>query len=420
MARVEQSAQAQSRATAVAGGTAEDKGHVLLITGEYPPMSGGVGAYTQELGKALAARGWRVSVLTSHHAAGDATESHPAPPETAVRVEDAITIYPRVTKWGWQVRRQAAQLAEEIDADWLHVQYQTAAFGMHPAINFAPGVWRQHGRRVAWTYHDLLVPYLFPKAGVRLRRWVTERPTHTCDLTVVTNEGDRLALENTARNLVRIPIGSNIQALRFSPDERRTQRAQHGFGDDCLVVGYFGFLNRAKGGLVLIEAMSQLAARLPNVKLLMIGERVGASDPTNYPYLQQVEGAIHTYGLDEHVVWTGRQPEAVVSAELNACDVLLMPYLDGASLRRGTLMAGLAQGCAIVTTMPQAPLPELADGRDVLYVPPNDATAAAAAVIRLARDPDLVARLRRNAQTVSTGFTWEGIAEAHERLYLAT
>lgn len=398
-----------------AAGAAQDKGHVLLISGEYPPMSGGVGAYTQELGQALAARGWRVSVLTSRRAAEGAVEDVGEGPG-----DGPIAVYPIVTKWDWHVRRQAAQLAEEIGADWMHVQYQTAAFGMHPAINFAPGVWQRHGRRVAWTYHDLLVPYLFPKAGVRLRRWVTERPARTSDLTVVTNEGDRLALVDTARNLARIPIGSNIQARRFSAAQRRTQRAEHGFGDDCLVVGYFGFLNRAKGGLVLIEAMAQLAARLPNVKLLMIGERVGASDPTNYPYLQQVEAAIHRCGLDDHVVWTGRRPDAVISAELDACDVLLMPYLDGASLRRGTLMAGLAQGCAIVTTMPQAPLPELVDGHDVLYIPPNDATAAAAAVIRLARDGELAGRLRSNAKRVSAAFTWEGIAEAHEQLYLAT
>ena len=35
-------------------------------------------------------------------------------------------------------------------------------------------------------------------------------------------------------------------------------------------------------------------------------------------------------------------------------------------------MAGLGQGCVLVTTQPQAPLPELLDGRDLLYVPPAD------------------------------------------------
>ena len=42
----------------------QEAGHLLFVTGEYPPMIGGVGAYTAELGAALVARGWRVSVLT--------------------------------------------------------------------------------------------------------------------------------------------------------------------------------------------------------------------------------------------------------------------------------------------------------------------------------------------------------------------
>jgi glycosyltransferase involved in cell wall biosynthesis len=164
--------------------------------------------------------------------------------------------------------------------------------------------------------------------------------------------------------------------------------------------------------------MARLLPDLPTLHLLMIGERVGASDPSNYAYLQEVEAAIQAHGLADRVTWTGHQPDAAVSADLAACDLLLMPYLDGASLRRGTLMAGLAHGCAIVTTIPRAPIPELIEGRDLIYVPPGDVEAAAAAVLRLVRDPTLLVALRENAVAASAAFTWEGIAAAHERLYL--
>ena len=108
----------------------------------------------------------------------------------------------------------------------------------------------------------------------------------------------------------------------------------------------------------------------------------------------------------------------MVSADLNACDLLLMPYLDGASTRRGTLMAGLAQGCALVTTTPTVPIPELVDGRELLYVPPGDVEATVGAVLRLVRTPGLIATLGQNARQAAAAFTWEGIAEAHGRLYL--
>lgn len=332
-----------------------------------------------------------------------------------------------------------AHHAERMGADWIHVQYQTAAFNMNPAINLAPRTWRHRrwrGQRVhiAWTYHDLLVPYLFPKAGAPLRNWVTEQPAHHSDLTVVTNEGDRLELASrldkraikrlasgrsagTNAPPVLIPIGSNIEGKVLSREEREAQRQRHGFTDADVVIAYFGFLNRSKGGETLIRTLYQLVKNDINAHLLMIGERVGASDPTNAEYLREVEALIEDLALTERVRWTGHLADAEVAGALNACDVFFMPYEDGASLRRGTLMAGLANGCAIVTTTPRVPLPQVINGQDLLYVPPGAPKAAARAIRRLLDAPELADALRQNARAVSQRFTWERIAAQHMELY---
>lgn len=379
--------------------------HILFITGEYPPMQGGVGAYTQQLGRALLQLGARISVATSADVAADSLQM------------DGVDVRPVVAKWNWHIWRQLGELARLAQADWLHVQYQTGAFAMHPAVNLAPSYWRRSGARVAWTYHDLLPPYLFPKAGKWLRRWITERPAFTSDLTIVTNEGDRLQLAGRAANLHAIPIGSNVHGRRLADDERVARRRHHGYTNRSLVLGYFGFLNRSKGGTTLVRTLHSLTQSGCDAHLLMIGDTLGASDPTNLAYLHEVEALIGELGLMDRVRWTGRQPDDAVSADLNAVDVLLMPYEDGASLRRGTLMAGLANGCAIVTTTPQVPLPELEDGRDLLYVPPGDAAACAAAILRIAENPTLAAALRENALARSRSFSWETIARRHLVLY---
>jgi glycosyltransferase involved in cell wall biosynthesis len=368
-------------------------------------MAGGVGAYTAEVAKALVARGWQVSVLTGVRA------QQPAP-----HVE-GVAVYPVVEKWGWPLLRAALYWAWRVGATWLHVQYQTAAFGMHPAINVAPAWWRRQGVHVAWTYHDILVPYLFPKAGAALRRWVTDWPARVCDLTIATNGGDYTHLKGRARNLAAIPIGSNIHAPITDERTRQAWRSTQGYAAESLVIGYFGFLNHTKGGLDLVKVAARLLPTLPTLHLLMIGEQVGASDPTNYAYLQQVKGLIEMRGLTARVKWTGPLPNAEVSAALSACDLLLMPYADGASLRRGTLMAGLAHGCAIVTTTPAAPIPELVAGRDLIYVPAGNIEAAAHAVQALVADPPRLAALRHHARLASSQFTWESIAAAHEEEY---
>ena len=383
--------------------------NILFVTGEYPPMSGGVGAYTAELAGALSRQGVNCHVLTSVEAR-----------DGAAAIPVTVTVHPVVDGWGWSIRRTVAQLAAQVEADWIHVQYQTAAFHMNPSINLAPARWRSNRRRVAWTYHDLLMPYLFPKAGGRLRRWVTERPARTSALTIVTNQGDRGQLQARGVDPIRaIPIGSNIRGQSLSPAERAARRRLRGYTDMDRVLGYFGFLNRSKGGLTLVTALQRLSTTHPTVKLLMIGERVGASDPTNFAYLQEVEALAAELGVADRIQWTGHQSDAAVGADLNACDVLVMPYEDGASLRRGTLMAGLANGCAVVTTTPQAPLPELVTERDLIYVAPGNAQALARMTARLMDNPWLLDRLRTNARDRAQLFSWESIAAAHLDAYRA-
>jgi len=383
--------------------------HILFVTGEYPPQQGGVGAYTAELGRALVEQGIQVSVVTSRGV-----------DISAEGLPDEIIIHNIIDRWDTSIWSAVGRLATEIHADWIHVQYQTAAFGMNPAINLAPERWRKSASkpRVAWTYHDLLVPYLLPKIGDRVRRWVTIRPGKKSDLTVVTNEGDRIQLRDQAiPNLHSIPIGSNIHGLQLDDVERIARRQLRGYNEADRVLAYFGFLNRSKGGTTLIRALRLLVDQYPTAQLLMIGERVGASDPTNYAYLQEVEQLIDDLGLTNHVQWTGHQTDAEVGADLNACDVLVMPYVDGASLRRGTLMAGLANGCAVVTTTPQMPLPELVDEREVLYVAPENDVALAKVVGRLLDSPWLGDRLRTNARKQSRLFTWSSIAHRHIECY---
>lgn len=379
--------------------------HLLFVTGEYPPMQGGVGAYTAELGAALVDLGVRVSVVTSSRAE-----------QEKITTADAISVYPLIQRWGISMWSAIERLATQITAEMIHVQYQTAAYGMNPAINFAPLRWRRH-IPVAWTYHDLLPPYLFPKAGGTLRRWVTELPAKTSNFVIVTNEGDRQQLADKGVHVTKIPIGSNISGTQHTSDDRQLRRRQRNFAHTDLVIGYFGFLNRSKGGATVVRTLHRLAQQRRNVRLLMIGDVTGASDPTNQAYFAEVEQMIIDLGLIDRVHWTGREEDVLVSADLGACDLLLLPYEDGASLRRGSLMAALANGCPIITTFPQAPMPELEDGRDLLYIPPGDDRAAADAVLQIAQNRQLAMALRQNAWERSQLFSWKAIAQAHLNLY---
>jgi glycosyltransferase involved in cell wall biosynthesis len=122
------------------------------------------------------------------------------------------------------------------------------------------------------------------------------------------------------------------------------------------VLGYFGFLNLSKGGSDLMQVLKILSDRGMPVKLVLIGGRTGSSDPTNAEYAAQVEQLIEALGVTDRVMATGYREPPDVSRALLLCDVMVLPYVDGASLRRGSLLAAIAHGRAIVTTEPRYPI----------------------------------------------------------------
>ena len=221
---------------------------------------------------------------------------------------------------------------------------------------------------------------------------------------------------------ILIPIGSNIcptPPANFDPDAWRTQI---GVGGGGVMLVYFGFLNASKGGETLIHGLDRLIRRGYDCRLVMLGGQVGASDPTNRAYLTQVKALISNLGLVDRVMWTDFIPDSEVSAYLLAADMAVLPYRDGASFRRGSLMAALAHGVPVVTTRPQGTSPAgdepvLVDGVNARLVPPDDPDALARAVGDLIDDPEQRRRLGREAGQLSQAFSWNKIAAQHKAIY---
>ncbi len=369
---------------------------VLMVSGEYPPMEGGVADFTHLLGRAMADQGAEVHVLTSARA----SEGAPPPPPAC---------HPLAASWGWAALYGAVRrVLEAVRPDVVNVQYQIAAYGMHPAVNLLPRAFP----RVPFvtTFHDLRVPYLFPKAGP-VRRWANLALARGSRAAIVTNAEDHEALAHCRLpRLEMIPIGSNITPCLPPDYDRAAWRARWGAGAEALLVGYFGLINVSKGVEELVQALDDLARRGYNARLLIVGGSAGASDPTNREYLERVRGLIADRGLGARVVWTGYLPPEDASAALAGVDVCALPYRDGASFRRGSLMAALAHGLPIVTTHPHVAVPELAHGRAVWLVPPEDPTALAAGIARLADDAALARDLGAGAADLAREFDWQRIA----------
>ena len=243
------------------------------------------------------------------------------------------TVYPVLTSTGWNLWGEARRFIRELRPDVLHIQYQSAAYGLHPAVNYLP--WRLRALRnrpaIYTTFHDLRFPYIFPKAGP-LRWQAVLAMARGSDANVITNPADwsRLVKTGLTQKLRPIPIGSNIECQPPSNYDRASQRAQWGAGQDTWLLGYFGFLNAGKGGETLMRTLAELVRAGRPAQLLMVGGKVGASDPTNQAYLEHVERLTVELGVADRVQWTGFTSSDQVSANLLAVDCAVLPYLEGA------------------------------------------------------------------------------------------
>ncbi|MGI5352177.1 glycosyltransferase family 4 protein [Streptomyces sp. CA-250714] len=156
-----------------------------------------------------------------------------------------------------------------------------------------------------------------------------------------------------------------------------------------------------KGLVFLIEALAKARTERPEAQLVVVGKR-----PEEGP----VADAIEAHGLAGAVEFVKGISDAELAALIRSAQVACVPSLyEGFSLPAAEAMA---TGTPLLATTGGA-IPEVAgrDGETCLAVPPGDAGALAAGLVRLLGDAELRARLgAAGRERVLRKFTWERAA----------
>ena len=344
-----------------------------LVTGEYPPQIGGVGDYTRGVGTALAAAGDDVHVW--------------CPGSNGDSVEQGVRVHRCAGAWTRADRAQVGARLLAAGEGTVLVQWVPHAFGQRslnlgfcgwvrglaragmtvdvmvhePFLSFGGGSWRQPA---AAAIHRAMAALLLSRAR---RAWVS-----------IPAWAGRLKPWAPGRvAFAWLPVPSNIPVVHDDGGVESVRKALT--ADSVTLVGHFG----TYGGATvpsLEPALVEILRRRPDVAVVLIGRD---SDGFRTRLLRQDPSAA------ARVFSTGAIDHAAVSRHLQACDVLLQPYVDGASTRRGTLMAALAHGRPVVSTVGSLSEAFWAeeDGRALRVVAAGDHDALSEAVLRLLDDP---------------------------------
>lgn len=172
---------------------------------------------------------------------------------------------------------------------------------------------------------------------------------------------------------------------------------------------YVGFLRRAKGIDVLLDAYWSLLAHLPSAELVIVGDqdKVEPSLASDLPKLHE-RGHIELVGHKEF------GPD--LFQQFADADVLALPSRSEGTPR--VLVEARAFGCPVVATSVGGIPTSVTHELDGLLVPVNDPVALATALLRIAQDESLrqrliAAGLERARRSTVEAFAETMICEAH-------
>jgi glycosyltransferase involved in cell wall biosynthesis len=293
---------------------------VLLITGSYPPMKCGVGAYTQRLAVALAElESVRVTVLTDIRAVG-------------LPNRDGVDVMPVISCWRISELIKIAKQIRQLSPDIVHIQYPTQGFvGKVPTL-LPLLVWIL-GRHCVQTWHEPVLGRGGFWLSIGLDALITVREELMGTLPRLTQK----LLSRTPFSW--IPAASMLPTVELNDGERLEIRRQYVTGDETLLA-FYGFVSPIKG----LEFLLEIVAKM-KVKLLL------ACDLNHdNAYHRTLLDLISSLKIASKISILGFLPDRELSIILAASDAIVLPFRDGAQDCNTSIDGAIAQGTFVLTT----------------------------------------------------------------------
>lgn len=189
-----------------------------------------------------------------------------------------------------------------------------------------------------------------------------------------------------------VTIHEGIDIARFVPPDRSQERSS------VLRVLCVARLTEPKGLEYLIAAVKLLKDAGHPMRCDVVGGRL----PREINYYLKLQRLRRDLDVEAEVAWAGAMPFERVLDRYRDADLFVLPAVQASDGRRdvtpNSIIEAMAMQLPVVSTRSGA-IPELIeDGVSGLLVPPGDAEALAAAMLRVLADPVLRATLGANAR----------------------
>ena len=358
----------------------EDRVEWHVVTGEYPPQTGGVSDYTHQISRELAKGGDRVHVwapttdLEAFHE--ETAQLHPLPAGFGPR-------------WLRELDRQLKSYASPRN---ILIQYVPHMYGWKSMnLAFCWWIFKQRKQNVCVMFHEVAFPF---RSGQRLRHgllaivhrmmaWVILRSVRHSFTSTEPYLDLLRTLGNNETPISMLRICSNIPLESYRSDALSAPKEA---GPNAqFTVGVFSSFGEQLNQF--LEPSIGCILGNPKIQVLLLGpgEALRDSLATQYPQAA------------DRISSTGRLHVTQIAEHMRGCDALLQIYPDGASAARGTLIGAIASGLPVVTSSGPITDKFLLDS-DAMLFSDGSPQSTRAAVELLSENPALARELGARAQ----------------------
>lgn len=222
--------------------------------------------------------------------------------------------------------------------------------------------------------------------------------------------------EHTSQNLIKyekiskkkiITIPNGIDGKKFNISiDKKAKRNELGIKNHGPIIGLGVRLTEQKGITYLIQAMTKIVKKIPDITLIIAGEG---------PLEESLKNETLKLGVNKNVFFVG--PRLDMPELLKIFDLYVLPSLsEGLPM---VLLEAMALGCPIIATRVGGVPKVIINGENGSLVEPKNPKVLGSEIIRVLSDSNLRKKYSKNGKKVfNEKFTADIMMRKYEHLYL--
>jgi phosphatidylinositol alpha-mannosyltransferase len=360
---------------------------VLVVAPYDLSMPGGVSAHIRAQARALRRRGHSVQIVGPASRPAGLVDG-----EIALGGAIAVNIQGTVSGLGLNPFRARAvrSLLHRTPLDVVHIHEP-----LTPVLPWLFTVFGEHARIGTFHVHRETGHRAYAASAWALRLLVRRLDA-------------RIAVSSTARGTVARYFPGRYEVIPNGIDVNRFRQVAEppaGWPTGDRTVLFVGRIEGRKGLPTLIEAMPLVQRRVPNARLVVVGDGPDRED------CERLADARRSNAL-----FLGRVTDQMVPAAMQAAEIFCSPAMGGESFGV-VLLEAMASGTPVIASAIDGYEQVVQTGVNGLLAPPGDPTTLADALIRLFQDQSLQRSLCREGHTTAEQYDWNRIAIRLEAAY---